>query len=64
MANKNPSVGTRFRPNPEKLASKAISVRLPETVDAIVRSLPNYSDWLRAVIAEAVEKLQQEREGK
>jgi hypothetical protein len=62
MANKNPSVGTRFQANPEKLASKAISVRLPEAIDIRVRALPNYSDWLRKIITEAVEKLQKDKD--
>jgi hypothetical protein len=41
-----------------KSGQKPISVMLPEDIDAIVRDLPNRSDWIRAAI---VEKLQRDK---
>jgi hypothetical protein len=40
----------------EPLAKKAVFVRLPESVDAIVQRLPNKAAWLRRVITEAAKK--------
>jgi hypothetical protein len=40
----------------EPLAGKALSVKVAPDVDALVRSLPNRSEWLRRVITEAAEK--------
>jgi hypothetical protein len=41
--------------NPEPLAEKALSVRLPVSVDAIIRKLPSEkrAAWLRRVLSEA-----------
>ncbi|WP_225977648.1 ribbon-helix-helix domain-containing protein [Nostoc sp. CENA543] len=36
--------------------TKPISVLLPEDLDAYVRSKPNRSEWLRQIIAEAMDK--------
>lgn len=36
------------------LAKSPISVRLPEDIDEIVRSLPNKSAWLQQVITNAI----------
>lgn len=55
MANQNPSPKTRFTPNPDQLASKPISVRLPASIDAQVRELGG--DWIRAVLMDAIQKL-------
>ncbi len=48
---------TRFKPKPDSLASKPVSVFLPKDIDAKVRAIPNRSQWLRETIAE---KLSQE----
>jgi hypothetical protein len=45
---------TRFKPELNALASQPVSVFLPKDLDAIVRSLPNRSHWLRRIISEAV----------
>lgn len=37
----------------EPVASKPVAVKLPISIDEFVRSLPNKSEWLRKVIAEA-----------
>jgi hypothetical protein len=44
--------------NPEPLAEKAISVRLPVSIDAVIRALPSAerSQWLRRVLREAAER--------
>ena len=34
----------------------AVSVKLPPEIDAVVRSLPNRSDFIRKAIAEKLEK--------
>ncbi len=41
----------------EKLSDKALSVRLPLSVDVKVRKLPNRGAWLRKVISEAAHNL-------
>jgi hypothetical protein len=40
----------------EELASLALSARVPLEIDAVVRSLPNRSAWLRRVITEAARR--------
>ena len=45
---------TRFKPKLNALASQPVSVFLPKDLDVIVRALPNRSQWLRRIIAEAV----------
>jgi hypothetical protein len=40
----------------EPLAALALSARVPAQIDAIVRSLPNRSAWLRRVITEAAQR--------
>jgi len=40
----------------EPLASQPLCVKVPKEVDQAVRSLPNYSSWLRRVISEAAAK--------
>lgn len=52
---------TRFKPKLDSLAKKPISVFLPKDVDAVVRSLPDRSRWLREAIMEKLkwEKLMQ-----
>lgn len=47
-------IATRFQPQPDSLAAKPISVYLSKPDDAVVRSLPNRSDWLRTVIHNAL----------
>jgi len=41
------------------MASRPVSVMLPVELDEYVRSLPNRTEWLRKVIAEAIEKEKQ-----
>ena len=60
MGNPNPKY--KFKSNyAGEVAGKPISVKLPVEIDAWVRSLPNRTEWLRQVIAEAVEREQQSR---
>jgi hypothetical protein len=40
----------------EPLAEKLLCVRLTQSVDARVRSLPNMSSWVRRVITEAAQR--------
>jgi hypothetical protein len=40
----------------EPLAEKLLCVRLTQSVDATVRSLPNMSSWVRRVITEAAQR--------
>jgi hypothetical protein len=40
----------------ERLAKRAISVKLPESVDCLVRQNPQSSAWLRRVITEAAQR--------
>jgi hypothetical protein len=53
-------VATRFKSSGigVKHDTKPISVMLPGDLDAYVRSKPNRSEWLRQIIAEAVEREQ------
>ncbi|MBD2302241.1 hypothetical protein [Nostoc sp. FACHB-190] len=51
-------IATRFQSKGVgvKSGAKPISVLLPEDLDTYVRNKPNRSEWLRQVIAEAVDK--------
>jgi hypothetical protein len=40
----------------EKLAKRPVAVKLPESIDRLVRSKPQCAAWLRRVITEAVEQ--------
>lgn len=40
----------------EPLSKKPLCVKVEQSIDDAVRSLPNPSDWLRRVITEAVKK--------
>lgn len=58
MGNPNPRrenliARSRADESTEKLASQSMTVKLFESVDIAVRSLPNRSAWLRRVITEA-----------
>ena len=53
MSNVRPDHLTRFRPGTVPLADRPTSVKLPIEVDAIVRAMPEPSEWLRRVICEA-----------
>jgi hypothetical protein len=50
--------GRFISPNPEPLADKALSVRLPISIDALIRTLPSdqRADWLRRVLCEAAQR--------
>jgi hypothetical protein len=53
-----PDILTRFQQQGDvPMAKQPITVRLPEDIDAIVRVLPNRTEWLRSAI---LEKLDQE----
>ncbi|MCT7964210.1 hypothetical protein NG791_26380 [Laspinema sp. D1] len=63
MANPSPVMtekfaAMQFKPAKDRaLARKAIATKLPEDLDALVRSLPNHSQFVREAI---IEKLQRE----
>jgi hypothetical protein len=40
----------------EPLSTKQVQVKLPVSLDAIVQAMPNRSEWLRRVIAEAIQE--------
>jgi hypothetical protein len=62
--NPNPVITTEFEQNQfkradettEPLAEKLLCVRLTQSVDEAVRSLPNMSVWVRKVITEAAQR--------
>jgi hypothetical protein len=62
MANPNPVsppafVAAQFkRVGDEPMAKTNIQVRLPESVDGAIRRLPNRSEFIRAAIAEKLER--------
>jgi hypothetical protein len=46
-----PDILTRFQQQGDvPMAKQPITVRLPEDIDAIVRVLPNRTEWLRSAI--------------
>jgi hypothetical protein len=47
---------TRQDDTTEELASLILGARLPVSIDAVVRSLPNRSAWIRRVITEAAQR--------
>ncbi len=51
-------LGRFMSPNPEPLADKALSVRLPVSIDALIRALPSdqRADWLRRILGEAAKR--------
>ena len=51
-----PKEATQFKPKPDSLARTPVSVTLDKSVDALVRSLPSRSAWLRRVITEAAQR--------
>lgn len=60
-----PDFLTRFQVQGEKpLTSSPMSVRLPPELDAIVRSLPNRTAWLRDAIIEKLQREELEAAGK
>jgi hypothetical protein len=49
---------------PNSLASEILAVRVEKPIDAVVRALPNRTEWLRRVITEAAQReLMSERGG-
>ena len=61
MANPNPIISNlktipRQDDTTDELAHLATATRLPLEIDAVVRSLPNRSAWLRRVITEAARR--------
>jgi hypothetical protein len=58
--------GRFIRSNPEPLADKALSVRLPISIDAVIRAIPSHqrADWLRRVLCDAARReLKGEQQG-
>jgi hypothetical protein len=61
MGNPKPKI-ENLRPTPrgdettEPLAHAGLMTRVPIPIDALVRSLPNRSAWLRRVITEAAQR--------
>jgi hypothetical protein len=64
MANKKPRITDEFKAHiiqrhddtTEPLAERKVQVRLTQSVDDYVRSLPSMSAWLRRVITEAAHR--------
>jgi hypothetical protein len=61
MPNPNPKLENlkhfdRADESSEVLSSKAISIKLPKDVDAVLRKHPQKSAWLRRVIVEAARR--------
>jgi hypothetical protein len=62
MANPNPVAPPAFiaaqftRVSDEPMAKTNVQVRLPESVDSVVRKLPNRSAFIRAAITEKLER--------
>lgn len=50
-----PKEATQFKPQPNSLAPMQ-AIRLTKPIDAVVRTLPNRSEWLRRVITEAAQR--------
>ncbi|MGL4497561.1 MAG: hypothetical protein ACRCU2_00740 [Planktothrix sp.] len=49
--------GMQFKPEGQQaMARKVISTKLPEDIDALVRSLPNYSRFVREAVIEKLER--------
>jgi hypothetical protein len=59
MPNPNPKT-EHLQPIPrwgdEPLASTGLIAKVPKDIDALVRALPNRSEWLRRVITEAAQR--------
>jgi hypothetical protein len=52
-----PDFLTRFQQQGDvPMAKQPITVRLPEDIDVIVRSLPNRTEWLREAIMEKLDR--------
>jgi hypothetical protein len=52
-----PDFLTRFQQQGDlPIAKQPITVRLPEDIDVIVRSLPNRTEWLREAIVEKLDR--------
>ena len=61
MPNPNPKLENlkhfdRADESSEVLSSRAISIKLPKHIDAILRNHPQKSAWLRRVIVEAAQR--------
>ncbi len=62
MSNPNPNRATRFaQVGKEPLAKKAVTARLPVSIDKTVRELAgdDLSNWIREAIREKLEREQQ-----
>lgn len=48
--------GTFTQVGDEPLSKQVVGVRLPESIHAMVQTLPHRTEWLRRVITEAVQR--------
>lgn len=48
--------GTFTQVGDEPLSKQVVGVRLPESIHALVQTLPNRTEWLRRVITEAAQR--------
>jgi hypothetical protein len=51
-----PKEATQFKPKPSSFSRVPLSAYVEKPIDAVVRSLPNRSEWLRRVITEAAKR--------
>lgn len=42
--------------SPDDPLGKTIGVRLPQSIDRVVRTIPEQSDWLRQIVGEAARR--------
>lgn len=54
--NQQSSGGTFTQIGEEPLSKQVIGIRLPESIHALVATLPERSEWLRRVIVEAAQR--------
>jgi hypothetical protein len=48
--------GTFTHVGDEPLSKQVVGVRLPESIHALIQTLPNRTEWLRRVIIEAAQR--------
>ena len=68
MSNPNPRTD-HLKPyqavaNDVQLAEKPLAVRVNEEIDAVIRALPNKTEWMRRVLTEAAKKELLKQKGK
>lgn len=55
--------GTFTQVGEEPLSKQVVGVRLPESIHALIQTLPNRTEWLRRVITEAAQRELGRQEG-